>query len=391
LRLRYTEPRPAPVRAAGRVPDPNLWRGKRVLITGHTGAKGAVMAEMLLAMGAQVYGYGLPPRAETTHHKNESTHRLLAHDRRLAGNRYGSITDRRALRRMMKEVKPDVVFHLAAIAAVEENAAHPKRAIKVNAEGTGNVISAIHAAGVKAAVLVTTDKVYAATDQDEALTEEAPLATKVGHPYALSKAGAAQRIIEYRTKHPDHGVVVDVRAGNIIGGDFTPSRLVPKTIQALEQRTPLGINPKARRPWLHVYDAVAGYLLAGEEAIKGNSEVDGALNFAGHPEEAFTVKKMVKQIGKRWGGPRVKTQTSAAEQAKSSPWVLDTSKAQRLLGWHPLPLDRALDLSVEWYQAARGPRSTTRVTQRQIAEYLGLDGGNETKQKEAKKSKKRKN
>ncbi len=362
-----------PVRAAGRVPDPDLWRGKRVLITGHTGAKGSVMAEMLLAMGAEVYGFGHPPRAVSTHHRNESTHRLLGHDRRLAGNHYGTITDRRAVVRLMREVQPDVVFHLAAVAAVEENARRPKRAIKTNAEGTGNVISAIHAAGVKAAVMVTTDKVYAATDQDEALNEEAPLATRVGHPYALSKAGAAQRIIEYRTKHADHGVVVDVRAGNIIGGDFTPTRLVPKTVQALERGTPLGINPKAKRPWLHIYDAVSGYLLAGEEALKGNRAVDGALNFAGHPDEAFTVKKMVKEIDRRWGAGRIRTTRSTKEQAKSSPWVLDTSKSQELLGWRALPLEQALDLSVAWYRAARGARSTTRVTQRQIAEYLGLD------------------
>jgi CDP-glucose 4,6-dehydratase len=387
MRPRNARAKVAPVRAAGRVPDPALWRGKRVLITGHTGAKGAMMAEMLLAMGAEVYGFGLPPRSESTHHRNESTHRLLGHDRRLAGNRYHSITDRRGLRRTMMEIKPDVVFHLAAIAAVEENAARPKRAIKVNAEGTGNVISAIHAAGVKAAVIVTTDKVYAATDQNEPLTEEAPLATRVGHPYALSKAGAAQRIIEYRTKHKDHGVVVDVRAGNIIGGDFTPSRLVPKTIQALENGTPLGINPKARRPWLHVYDAVSGYLLAGEEAIKGNRDVDGAINFAGHPEEAFTVKKMVKEVGRRWGGPRVQTEKSAAEQTKSSPWVLDTSKAQHVLGWRPMPLDDALDASVDWYRTARGPKSTTRVTQRQIHQYLGLDQEKDRKKTTKKKAK----
>lgn len=363
--------KPAPiVRVAGRAADGQVWNGKRVLVTGHAGNKGAVLAEMLLALGAQVYGFGHEPHKETTHPDNRSTHELLNHAKILAGNSYGDILDERALREVFERAAPDVVFHLAAMATVEENLAHPEQAIAVNARGTGRVLEEIRRHDVPAAVMVTTDKVYGANNQETALDETAPLATSARHPYAVSKAGAAQRVNETRAMYS--GTLVDARAGNIIGNDFTRSRLVPKVVQALQQSALLGINPDARRPWLHVYDVANGYLLAGEEAMRRTPEANGAFNFASAPDEAFTVRTMVDEIASRWG-KNISTYDSVGERQKNSPWVLSTQKARKVLNWKPLRVGQALDLAVDWYKGATTPEKTQAITRKQIRAYLGLD------------------
>lgn len=331
-----------------------FFQNKRILVTGHTGFKGAWLAQVLMNWGAHVTGIALKP------HVLPNLHDILGIVRRM--NTY--ILDIRnfsELQAIFEKEKPEIVIHLAAQAIVRESYRDPLRTIAVNTLGTGHVLEAIrHCASVKSAVLITTDKVYENKEWWYSYRENDRLGGQ--DPYSASKSSADIIITSYTKSffHPEqfqknhHTLIAAARAGNVIGGgDWSPDRLVPDFVRAaFEDKACLRLrNPRSIRPWEYVLEPISGYLLLAKKLYEGNTHCVGAWNFGPHDESFVTAEEMVQKaiaISGR-GEYRVESDDFAHESALLK---LDIAKAKTVLGWKPiLTLEQNLHFTLDWYKA----------------------------------------
>jgi CDP-glucose 4,6-dehydratase len=352
----------------------SAYKGKRVLVTGHTGFKGAWLCEWLLGMGADVTGLSLPPPTDPALFEQLGLARRLRHI-------VGDIQKPRVLRAAMEEARPDFVFHLAAQSLVRESYRHPRETFNVNAMGTLHVLEALReCAHPCAAVLITTDKCYENRELNYCYRETDPLG---GHdPYSASKAAAELIIASYRLsffqKHPVK--IASARAGNVIGGgDWAMDRIVPDCIRALDQDKPIPVrNPHSTRPWQHVLEPLSGYLwlaalLAVPKLRRGDvAPLASAFNFGPTQDSNRTVQEIVHEVLRYWPG-RWEDKSDPAAPHEAGLLQLSIEKAANLLRWSPLwSFPDAVARTVEWYREAALAKNTAQfqqLTRRQISQY----------------------
>jgi CDP-glucose 4,6-dehydratase len=287
----------------------------------------------------------------------------------------GDIRDLGAVKKFFVKVRPDVVFHLAAQSLVRRSYRLPVESFETNVMGTVHVLEALREGKAKAAVIVTTDKVYENDELGRAYVEDDVLG---GYdPYASSKACAEIATAAYRRSFfSTRGAtrIATARAGNVIGGgDWSEDRLLPDMFRSLVFGQPLTIrNPDAVRPWQHVLEPLAGYLTLAEKLFD-SAEVAEAWNFGPDASDAKPVSWVVDRVLELWGdAPNLRT--SGAEHPHESQLLsLDSSKATARLGWQPkIALPEAIELTTEWYRDFKDGRDVAETTARQIDKYKGL-------------------
>jgi CDP-glucose 4,6-dehydratase len=348
-----------------------FWKNKKVFITGHTGFKGSWLSLWLNYLGADVTGYAL--EAPT----NPSMFEICD----IGKNMTSVIADIRDISRLkaaLKKAKPEIVIHMAAQPLVRKSYLYPMETYSTNVMGTVNILEAVRSTNcVRSFINVTTDKVYENEERQKGYTEGEPLG---GYdPYSSSKACSEIITQAYRksyfnpAKHKSHNVAVaTARAGNVIGGgDWAGDRLVPDFVRAILAKKEIKIrNPKAVRPWQHVIEPLAGYILLAEKLYKHGPKFASAWNFGPERKEAKTVEYIVAALCEKWEGSSYSID-AGVHPHEAGYLYLNINKARKLLGWKPKwSLDTALDKVVEWTKEYKDGADMKKVSLNQIKEYM---------------------
>ncbi|QJR12682.1 CDP-glucose 4,6-dehydratase [Usitatibacter rugosus] len=349
------------------VPQAGAWRGRRVLVTGHTGFVGGWLCTWLAECGARVSGFSLPPPTQPSFF--EATN-LAA---RLERHTLGDVNDAAAVAAAVEASKPEVVFHLAAQPIVREAYRAPVLTFATNVMGTVHVLEACRQSGVPRIVCYTTDKVYRNDQSGRAFAEDDRLGGN--EPYSASKASAdwaagAWWESYFRRASPQTALAV-IRAGNIIGGgDWASERLLPDAMRAFERAAPLVLrNPAATRPWQHVLDAVRGTLVLAERAAPGDVPAEAiAWNFGPDPAFVRPVAEVADAAVREWGAGAAWRHEPDGTIPEAKALVLSSERALRELGWRcAWDFETAVAKSVAWYRdAANGAGKLRETTAAQI-------------------------
>ena len=345
--------------------DVEFWRGKRVLLTGHTGFKGGWLVLWLQRLGAQVTGISLSPN--TTPNLFD-----LTKIQELCDSHFCDIRKAEALTTLIRSAQPEVIFHLAAQPLVRHSYQEPIETFGTNVMGTAHVLDALRGLGsVKAVVMVTTDKVYRNNEWHWPYREDDALG---GHdPYSASKAASEIVIASFRYAFlSEQGVAVaSARAGNVIGGgDWSEDRLVPDAVRAWQAGATLEIRrPQAIRPWQHVLEPLAGYLTLAEK-LWYHPELAGAYNFGPHTHEATTVHEMVERARQAYGSGEIRF-GDGSEGPHETGWLaLEAAKARVDLGVQPKwPLAETVTRTMAWYRAQHAGADARELCLAEIADY----------------------
>ena len=336
-------------------------------MTGHTGFKGAWLVEWLRELGAEVHGLALAPA-------DPSLAALLGAGG--AVEEIGDIRDPAVVRDAYARARPEVVFHLAAQALVRAGYRDPLTTFATNVEGTAHVLDAARDAdGVRAIVVVTSDKVYDPTASAPPFDEQSPLGG--ADPYSSSKAAAELVTASYRSSFlDDAGVAVaTARAGNVIGGgDWAPERIVPDVLRARAASVPVELRfPDAVRPWQHVLDPLHGYLLLAQRLLEDPAGAPAAVNFGPAPDGGCTVADLVERLGERLGGGGEWRSGPPTPMKETAELRLDSKLATKTLGWQPrLDLDASIAWTAEWHRETEGGADPRAVCRSQIDQFERL-------------------
>ena len=330
------------------IPSPDFWRGKRVLLTGHSGFKGAWLALWLQKLGAQVTGLSLEPATEP----NLFTLARVADG--LHAHHWCDIRDAQRVATIVQQTRPYIVLHLAAQALVRASYAEPLATWATNVQGTAHVLDALRGLqDARVAVVVTTDKVYRNREWPYPYREDDHLG---GHdPYSASKAAAELVTASYRDAFlKAQGVAVaSARAGNVIGGgDWAQDRLIPDAVRAWSAGRELVIrNPHATRPWQHVIEPLAAYLCLAER-LWSAPQLAGAYNFGPLPHEAVSVGDIVKIASIAYPESVSSYQNNSIDPHEADWLELETAHARQALGVAPRwGLTTAIARTMDWYRA----------------------------------------
>ena len=361
------------------MPFADCYRGKRVLVTGHTGFKGSWLTEWLLALGAKVTGFSLPPPTQP------SLFEQLSLDKRV-NHLVGDVRDLRAVREAVGLSQPDFIFHLAAQPLVRRSYREPVETYATNVMGTVHVLEAVRLAEKACVVIVvTTDKCYENRECVHSYREGDPLG---GHdPYSSSKGAAELVVSAYRRSFfsaADSKVsVASVRAGNVIGGgDWAEDRIVPDCIRALQRGAVIPVRNKiSTRPWQHVLEPLSGYLslaanlahcrAASLRGVNGYAQLEAAFNFGPALTSNRTVADLVQEILKHWPG-EWKDESDPRAVHEAQLLNLATDAAFHLLKWKPVwDFPETIARTVTWYRTTAANSSLSQeTTARQIADYM---------------------
>jgi CDP-glucose 4,6-dehydratase len=347
-------------------------RDHAVLLTGHTGFKGSWLALWLARLGARVHGYALGPPTEPNLFGVAQVERVLESDTR------ADLADLALLTATLQQVRPEVVFHLAAQPLVSDGYRDPLGTIATNVVGTAHLLEAARATdSVRAVVIVTTDKVYQNRETGHAFSEGDPLGGR--DPYSASKAAAEIVAASYRSsffgvgRHPAR--VATARAGNVIGGgDWAADRLVPDCLRAYAAGEPVRLRrPDAVRPWQHVLGPVSGYLALAARLLGDDGDhFARAWNFGPGADDDASVEEVAQRIAALWGGDAQVERRADATWHEAGLLRLDSTLARSELGWAPRwSLQQALEHTVAWQQAWRRGDDMQVLCIEQIAAYDG--------------------
>jgi len=331
----------------------DAYRHKRVFLTGHTGFKGSWLAEWLLALGAEITGYSLPPLTEPAVFEQLGLAKRLKHLE-------GDVRDLAKLHAAIEAARPDFIFHLAAQPLVRLSYREPVETYSTNIMGTVNVLEAVRLVGRPCTVVVvTTDKCYENKEAVVRYREDDPMG---GHdPYSSSKGAAELVISAYRRSYfsgADSNIrLASGRAGNVLGGgDWALDRIVPDCIRALQRGEAIPVRNKvSTRPWQHVLEPLSGYLwlgasLAGPPHPATQVALASAFNFGPPPASNRTVAGLVGEILKHWPG-RWEDKSDPSALHEATLLNLDTDKARQQLRWEPVwSFEQTIAATVKWYR-----------------------------------------
>ena len=348
-----------------------VYGGRRVLVTGHTGFKGAWLARWLLKLGAQVGGYALPPPTDP------SLYAALDWDG--LDPVLGDVRDAVAVAARVEGFKPEVIFHLAAQPLVRRSYTEPAETFATNVLGTVHLLEVVRRAGRPCAVVVvTSDKCYQETDDPRPRIETDPLGGR--DPYSASKAGAEIAAAAYGRAFfgpQSRMALATVRAGNVIGGgDWAEDRILPDCIRALQAGRSIPVrHPEAVRPWQHVLEPLSGYLWLGarlwQSVDQGCPRPSGAFNFGPVPEGHQKVRVLVEAVLKRWPG-RWERAAAPEDPHENECLRLSIERAVHELGWRPVwDFSTAVERTVCWYRtlAREGASRAAELTDADLAAY----------------------
>jgi CDP-glucose 4,6-dehydratase len=344
--------------------DSDFWHGRRVLVTGHSGFKGAWLTLWLRSLGASVIGFSGPTAS------GPSLHELARIGEDVEGIE-GDICDAEAVARAVAESKPEVIVHMAAQSLVRRSFQAPRETFAANVMGTVNVLDAVrrHGETVRAVVNVTSDKCYENREWEWGYREDEPMG---GHdPYAASKGCAELVTSAYRSSFfsdPDGPRIATARAGNVIGGgDWGEDRIVPDIMRAALADEQVRVrNPNSIRPWQHVLNPLSGYLLLAQALCDSPAPAAG-WNFGPGEQDAQPVGWLVERFAELWPGELRWVLDDGPHPHEARYLKLDSSRARSRLGWRPpVALEPALASIVDWYRAHREGADMRAVTLAQI-------------------------
>lgn len=358
------ECRQGPLEGVGMTSD--FWRGKRVLLTGHTGFKGSWMSLWLQSLGAELQGLALAA----------PTAPALFSAARVVDGMHSEIADIRDFKHVIDVVatfQPEIVIHMAAQPLVRHSYKHPIETYATNVMGTVHVLEAVRqAATAKVIVNITTDKCYENREWVWGYREDEAMG---GHdPYSSSKGCAELVSSAYRRSFMQEAgiALATARAGNVIGGgDWADDRLIPDMLRAFEQGLPVVIrNPLATRPWQHVLEPLSGYLSLAEKLWYEPLAYAEGWNFGPSDEDAKPVEWIVSELCSKWGDDASWKLDDAAQPHEAGFLKLDISKARHRLAWGPRwSLEQALEKIVSWHKAWLAGNDVRQLCLQQIQEY----------------------
>ena len=348
--------------------DRYFWQGKKVLITGHTGFKGSWLSLWLQLLGAEILGYSLPAPTEPSLFE-------LAMIGKGMTSVVGDVRDLDHLVRVVVDFQPEIVFHMAAQPLVRYSYENPVETYGVNIMGTVHLLEAVRRVDtVRSLVNITSDKCYENREWVWGYREQESMG---GYdPYSSSKGCAELVTAAYRNSFfsaDSQTAIATARAGNVIGGgDWSSDRLIPDILRAINNKQTIIIrNPQAIRPWQHVLDPLAGYLLLAEKLYLGSGDFRSGWNFGGSDQDTQPVEWIVATMLELWGDAGVSWECDSIPQPHEANYLkLDCSKAKAHLGWEPqLDLTTALAWVVEWTKAWAKGANMGEFTKQQILDY----------------------
>ena len=351
----------------------NVYNGKRVLVTGHTGFKGSWLSIWLRELGAEVIGYSLDPYTEKDNF-------VLSHLSEKIVDIRGDIRDRKHLKEIFDKYQPEIVFHLAAQPLVRLSYDIPVETYETNLMGTINILEEIrNCKNTRIGIMITTDKCYENKEQIWGYRENEAFG---GYdPYSSSKGACEIAIQSWRNSffnpkdYEKHGKsIASVRAGNVIGGgDWAKDRIVPDCIRALEEGKDIEIrSPKSIRPWEHVLEPLSGYLLLGQKMMEDPIKYCEGWNFGPNLDAIVNVWEVAEKIVKNYSKGNLKdiSDPNALHEAKLL--LLDITKSRFELGWKPtLTIDKSIELTAEWYKRYKN-EDVYQLCVKQINEFSKL-------------------
>ena len=346
----------------------DIFKGKKVFITGHSGFKGTWLTTILKKLGANILGYSLAPE-EHSHFKLLNLENEIQHV-------IGDIRDQKKLSDILIEFKPEFVFHLAAQAIVKQSYNDPVETYSTNVMGSINLLEAVkNCESVRSLVYITSDKCYENVEWDWGYRENDKLG---GHdPYSASKAAAEIVFSSYLRSFFDSKInfgTASVRAGNVIGGgDYSDNRIIPDCIRSIKNNTPITLrNPLATRPWQHVLEPLSGYLKLAVELYNSPKEYTGSWNFGPSTIQTRTVEEVAKIVINHFGKGKIiidNIQTHHEAQLLQ----LNCDRANQILKWYPRwDVDQTLFETVYWYQKVNDGANPYEITMNQIIKYFNL-------------------
>ncbi len=348
----------------------NVFEGKRVLVTGHTGFKGSWLTMWLVTLGADVIGYSLPELPTSP-----SNFEITTLSRHIIDVR-GDINNLEILRQTVETHKPQLVFHLAAQPLVLPAYDHPKLTFMTNVMGTVNLLEIIRTTDtIKAAVNVTTDKVYENKEWFWGYRESDRLGGR--DPYSASKSMAELAVAAYRQSYfsaENDPAIGTVRAGNVIGGgDFADYRLVPDCMRALMSGKPIAVrNPLSVRPWQYVLESLSGYLWLAAKLVDHGQDYAEAWNFGPLEQIGITTGELAEKLVSLWGSGSWFSTNPERAKAETHLLRLSWEKSAARLGWRPVySWEEALSEIVDWFKVFQtGSDDMLKVGQYQIQRYV---------------------
>jgi len=346
-----------------------FWAGRRVLVTGHTGFKGAWLCLWLQRLGADVWGLALAPQTKPSLYE-------LASPWREQNHQTVDIRDPVAVLKAVREAAPQVIIHLAAQSLVRTSYRDPLATYATNVMGTLHVLLAARdVPGVEAVVVATTDKVYENDSSGAAFREQDRLGGK--DPYSASKACAELLTLSFRESYLTgrRPAIATVRAGNVIGGgDWSEDRLVPDVVRAISQGRKVVLRyPNAVRPWQHVLDPLSGYLAFAEQLVRNPTKMPAALNFGPDHGHWLTVAQVADVVGQALNVGSGWELAPGKPLPEAATLTLSSDLAKRVLEWAPkLTMRETVDWTADWYKAHQSARDMRTVTLDQIARYEKL-------------------
>ncbi len=351
-----------------------FFKGKTVLITGHTGFKGSWLSYLLHLLGAKVYGYALAAEPHNLFDKLSL--------KNLINSCIHDIRDKKEIHNYVNDVKPDIVFHLAAQALVRRSYDEPHLTFETNVMGSLNLLDAVRSCdSTRSLVFITSDKCYWNSEWVWGYRESDPLGG--ADPYSASKASAEHVFKSYYLsffKDRASFGCGSARAGNVIGGgDYSENRIVPDVIKALENNKDIRIrNPQATRPWQHVLDPLNGYIKLAKHLYENPHEHNGeAWNFGPTSQSIKNVLELTKELVKNWKD--INQDTICIDESKNQPHEskllhLSIDKAQTLLNWRPIyKFEDAVDQTALWYKKIFEGNDVQKITKEQILEFMDID------------------